>query len=372
MSTQSIHGRRSRVALVAIALLIAGLLPPAGASATPDPTSVTVAGSLQSEIGCAADWDPACAATHLTYDASDDVWQGTFSIPAGNYDYKAALNDSWNENYGLHAESGGANIPLGLGSDANVKFYYDHKSHWITDNHSSIIAVAPGSFQSELGCPGDWDPGLPPLLAPRSRRGRHLYLLDHGAARRAHTRRRWLSTRIGTENYGEGGVLNGSNIAFTVPADNPLVTFSYDSVSHVLSITVAATTGAPGAPGALSHFDLARKDCLGTARNTTSKVWYTVANGVLSDVYYPTVDNTNVETLQYIVTDGATFTDVQTRDMTYDGRGRRRHRRDGLSGHRDGQERQVQDRHGLHHRPGPEHGPDEVAFVPEAKPGDPC
>jgi glucoamylase len=73
---------------------------------------------------------------------------------------------------------------------------------------------------------------------------------------------------------------------------------------------------APGGPGALSHFDLARKDCLGTARNTTSKVWFTVAGGVLSDVYYPTVDNTNVETLQYVVTDGSTFTDLQTRDMT--------------------------------------------------------
>lgn len=83
--------------------------------------------------------------------------------------------------------------------------------------------------------------------------------------------------------------------------------------------TVAAAAGseAPGAPGAMSHFDLARKDCLGTARNTTSKVWYTVADGVLSDVYYPTVDNTNVETLQFVVTDGSTFTDLQTRDMTY-------------------------------------------------------
>ena len=79
----------------------------------------------------------------------------------------------------------------------------------------------------------------------------------------------------------------------------------------------AAQTFAPGSPGALSHFDLARKDCLGTARNTTSKVWYTVAGGVLSDVYYPTIDTTNVETLQYIVTDGSTFTNLQSRDMTY-------------------------------------------------------
>jgi glucodextranase-like protein len=85
----------------------------------------------------------------------------------------------------------------------------------------------------------------------------------------------------------------------------------------VAAQTVAPSTAAGDGPGATSHFDLARKDCFGTARSTTSKVWYTVAGGVLSDVYYPTLDNTNVETLQYIVTDGATFTDLQTRDMTY-------------------------------------------------------
>jgi glucoamylase len=74
---------------------------------------------------------------------------------------------------------------------------------------------------------------------------------------------------------------------------------------------------APDGPGATSYLDLGRKDCLGSARNTTSKVWYTVAGGMLSDVYYPTTDNTNNKTLQYIVTDGHTFTDLQERDMTY-------------------------------------------------------
>jgi glucoamylase len=77
------------------------------------------------------------------------------------------------------------------------------------------------------------------------------------------------------------------------------------------------TGAAPDGPGALSHFDLARKDCVGTARNRRSKVWFTVADGVLSDVYFPTNDNTNNETLQFVVTDGSTFTDLQTRDMTY-------------------------------------------------------
>jgi hypothetical protein len=79
----------------------------------------------------------------------------------------------------------------------------------------------------------------------------------------------------------------------------------------------AQAAPAPGAPGAPSHFDLARKDCVGTARNTTSRVWYTVADGVLSDVYEPNVDTTNVETMQFLVTDGRTFTDLQSRDMTY-------------------------------------------------------
>jgi glucoamylase len=71
------------------------------------------------------------------------------------------------------------------------------------------------------------------------------------------------------------------------------------------------------APGSESYFDLARKDCVGTARNTSSKVWFTVADGVLSDTYWPTVDATNVHTLQYLVTDGSTFTDLQARDMSY-------------------------------------------------------
>jgi glucoamylase len=79
----------------------------------------------------------------------------------------------------------------------------------------------------------------------------------------------------------------------------------------------AAPTTASDGPGTLSRFDLARKDCVGTARNGTSKVWFTVADGVLSDVYEPTIDNTNVQSLQYVVTDGATFTELQQRDTTY-------------------------------------------------------
>ena len=293
------------------------LLPVATASHTPNPSSVTVAGSLQSELGCPGDWQADCAATHLTYDSGDDVWQGTFSVPSGSFEYKAPLNDSWTENYGFHAQLDGANVPLNVPSAASVKFYYDHKSHWITDNKGSVIAVVPGSFQSELGCPGDWDPGcLRSWLQDTD--GNGIYSFETSALPQGSYEGKVAINEGWDENYGQGGVPGGANLSFNVPVDNAKVTFTYDATSHVLTIVVENPQGAPDGPGALSHFGLARKDCLGTARNTTSKVWYTIANGVLSDVYYPTIDNTNVETLQYVVTDGSTFTDLQTRDMTYE------------------------------------------------------
>ncbi len=88
-------------------------------------------------------------------------------------------------------------------------------------------------------------------------------------------------------------------------------------VSGAAAADPSAGDTAAGAPGDLSHFDLARKDCVGTATGRASKVWYTVANGVLSDVYSPTIDTTDVESLQFVVSDGHTFSDLQTRDATY-------------------------------------------------------
>ncbi len=123
------------------------------------------------------------------------------------------------------------------------------------------------------------------------------------------------------------------------------------SVSLAANRPAGHAAVAPGGPGAESYFDLARKDCVGTARNTNSKVWFTVADGVLSDVYWPTVDATNVKTLQYVVTDGRSFTDLQTRDMTYSVA--TRPDRDVVHGGRIGRRPQLPDHHHLCGRPVP-------------------
>ena len=99
----------------------------------------------------------------------------------------------------------------------------------------------------------------------------------------------------------------------------------------------------------------------------TSKVWYTVAGGMLSDVYYPTVDNTNVETLQYIVTDGATFTDLQARDMTYTVEAVTDTGGMACKVTASGQGRPVQHRDHLRHRPEPERRPDAARLHAQAQ-----
>jgi glycosidase len=197
--------------------------------------SVTIAGDLQSELGCASDWDPACSNTFLAYDASDDVWQGTFTVPAGSFQYKAALDGNWNLNYGLHAAPGGANIPLALAAPAMVKFYFDNKSHWITDNVNSLIATVPGSYQSEIGCPGDWDPGcLRSWLEDPSGSGTYSFTATIPAG---NYEAKVAINEAWDVNYGAGGVQNGPNIPFKVQGASAQITFTYDPVSHVLTIT---------------------------------------------------------------------------------------------------------------------------------------
>ena len=231
--------RAAVIAAAAVLLLAAG----APASHTPAPTAVTVAGSLQSELGCPGDWQPECAATQLALDAADGVWQRSFAVPAGAWELKAALNGGWAENYGANAVPNGANVALTLPAARTVKFYYDHATHWLADSVTSTIAVAPGSFQSELGCPGDWDPGcLRSWLQDPDGDGTYRFsttALPPGSYEaKAALNESW------DENYGAGGARDGANIPFTV-TPGATVSFVYVASTHVLTISVVAPGPGP-------------------------------------------------------------------------------------------------------------------------------
>src|SRR3954447_25025248 len=95
------------VALIT-AVLAAG---PAGA-ADPQPGAVSVPGSFGSEVGCPGDWQPDCAQVQLTRRATDGVWSRTLALPVGSYEYKAALDNSFDVNYGKGAVPNGPNIAV--------------------------------------------------------------------------------------------------------------------------------------------------------------------------------------------------------------------------------------------------------------------
>ena len=227
-------------ALVALSPAGVGRLAPPLVSAghTADPATVTLVGSLQSELGCAFDWDPGCAATQLSHTANNDVWRGEFSVPAGNWEYKVALNGSWDEAY----PPGLTNLTLNVVSPTTVRFYYDHKSHWVTDSLSSRIVTAPGSYQSELGCSGDWDPAcLRSWLQDPD--GDGTYTMSTAALPAGDYWAKAAINEAWDENYGAGGAPNGADIPFSVPAAGSTVAFSFVSTTNALAITVTPPSG---------------------------------------------------------------------------------------------------------------------------------
>jgi glucoamylase len=72
---------------------------------------------------------------------------------------------------------------------------------------------------------------------------------------------------------------------------------------------------APGGPGIEPRWTRGAKDAVGTAYSTASRVWYTVANGVITECYYPTIDTPQIRDLQYLVSDGETFFHDERRNM---------------------------------------------------------
>jgi pullulanase-type alpha-1,6-glucosidase len=206
------------------------------------PASVTIAGNLQDELGCPGDWQPDCAVTHLGFDADDQVWQGTFSIPAGNFEYKGALNDSWDVNYGANATQNGPNIPLSLGGPVDVKFYYSDETNWVTSNENAVIATLAGSFQSELGCAGDWDPSCLRSWLQDSD-GDGIYTFSTAKLPIGNYEVKVAHDESWDENYGQDGVPGGANIPFTVPSSCSDIFFTYDPVTHLL--TIATEPGGP-------------------------------------------------------------------------------------------------------------------------------
>jgi glucoamylase len=73
----------------------------------------------------------------------------------------------------------------------------------------------------------------------------------------------------------------------------------------------AQSGAANDGPGGAASWTTGNKLAVGTSAGLDSKVWFTVAKGITSEVFYPRLDVPNVEDMQYVVTDGSTFVDLE-------------------------------------------------------------
>ena len=78
-----------------------------------------------------------------------------------------------------------------------------------------------------------------------------------------------------------------------------------------------AQGSAPGAPGANATWNESNVTGFADSLGSASKVWYTLGDGELENVFYPETDTPDTFGLQYMVTDGSSFTDTETANTTH-------------------------------------------------------
>ena len=70
-----------------------------------------------------------------------------------------------------------------------------------------------------------------------------------------------------------------------------------------------------GRPGIEPRWTRGDKDAIGTAYSASSRLWFTLAAGIVNEVYFPTIDRPQIRDLQYLITDGESFVHDERRHL---------------------------------------------------------
>jgi len=76
-------------------------------------------------------------------------------------------------------------------------------------------------------------------------------------------------------------------------------------------------SGAFGWPGIHPRWTHGGKDGVGTAYAASSQIWFTLWNGIITEVYYPTVCRPQLRDLQYLISDGKSFFHDEKRHLKH-------------------------------------------------------
>lgn len=102
--------------------------------------TVTLPGTFQSILG-GANWDPSGEVTKMST-KDDENYELTVVLPSGTYEYKVAINETWDENYGQNGEADGSNLKLMVKDTyTEIIFNFNYKNKIITFKSNGKVSA---------------------------------------------------------------------------------------------------------------------------------------------------------------------------------------------------------------------------------------
>lgn len=190
-----------------------------------------VVGNFQSKMGD-EDWNVNSNKTIMTY-KGNGFYEFTTptELPAGDYEYKVALNHSW-EGGGVPSQG---NLSFHLDSPSVITFYFNYYTSRVTDStkYTPIpeekLPRVVGTIQSAINAGDDWNPQTSTAIM-RDDDFDNIYQYTALVPRGNYEFKITLGPSW-DENYGLNGQRDGSNIPLNVAYDTQ-ITFYYDALSH--------------------------------------------------------------------------------------------------------------------------------------------
>ncbi len=74
----------------------------------------------------------------------------------------------------------------------------------------------------------------------------------------------------------------------------------------------------PGNPGAKPNWTSSAKDGVGTSISMGSRLWFTISNGIVTEIYYPRIDQANIKDIQLVISREDDFFEEEKGDCNHE------------------------------------------------------
>ncbi|QSO51641.1 type I pullulanase [Alicyclobacillus curvatus] len=182
-------------------------------------------GDFQQLLGAKSNWDPSSDKTKLTQ-TGPDLYQFTATLPAGSYQYKVALNGTWDVSY--PSQNVDLTVPSG---GRTVTFSYIPSTNQVFDsvNTPAIQAVVASDFQTALGATSNWSTSDPATAMKQVNPDLYQFTANIPAGS--------YQYKIAIGNSWSTAYPS-TNVSLTIPSGGEAVTFSYVPSTHQVFDTV--------------------------------------------------------------------------------------------------------------------------------------